>query len=89
MMAMLRTLKWTVSNPEQYPCCKRIPKPLLDMMVAEKTQFHYHFWAVKSKCFYSCQPLVDFFEVIAIDDGLPQGLPAELCVGFEEFPVLI
>jgi len=49
---------------------------------------HAHNWAITTDYFNSCKSLVDFFDIIGVDDGLPQGYEANK-ENFEEFPTII
>jgi len=46
---------------------------MLHSFKQEKVQMHYHNWAITTEFFNSCKALREFWDVVAIDDGLPQG----------------
>lgn len=48
-----------------------------------------HNLVVTSEMFNSCRSLTNFFNVVGVDDGQPQGMPEEKCKGFKEFLVVI
>ena len=46
---------------------------------------HYHNWAITTEFFNSCKALSEFWDVVAFDDGLPQGHAQNEGVVFKEF----
>jgi len=51
-------------------------------------QRHAHNWAITTESFNSYRSLLDFWHVLAVDDGLPQGYP-ENHKNEKEFPIIL
>ena len=64
-------MKWIAENPEDYAVIKNIPSEILTAMQTSQMQRHAHNWAITTEFFNSCQSLLDFWHVLAVDDGLP------------------
>ena len=58
-------------------------------METEQLIRHYHNWAVTSANFNACKSLVNFWDVIGVDDGLHQDHAENEGMCWEEFPTVI
>jgi hypothetical protein len=74
-----------MENPHDASFLRRIPLELLQSFRQEKVQMHYHNWAVTTEFFNSCKHLNEFWDILAVDDGLPQGHSQNEGVVFKEF----
>jgi len=89
MFGQMRTTKWVVPNPGEFSgFLKAIPKEILDEMETGKMIRHAHNWAITTDYWNSCKSLVDFFNIIGVDDGLPQGYAQNEGLNFKEFPTI-
>jgi len=84
-----RTTKWTVENPGEKSFLRSIPKEILGEMTTAKMIRHAHNWAITTDYFNSCKSLVDFFDIVGVDDGLAQGYAENEGMNFKEFPTII
>lgn len=88
MFEQVRTTKWTIPNPGDSPFLSLIPKSVLEEMETQKLIRHAHNWAITTEYWNSCKSLVEFFNVIGVDDGLPQGYADNEGKNFKEFPTI-
>ena len=89
IFSQLRRTKWLVEKPEDFSFLKRLPVELLHSMHEEKVQMHYHNWAVTREFFDSTKSLTDFWDVLAVDDGLHHGDGQAEADPFKEFVLVI
>jgi hypothetical protein len=59
------------------------------MMSHETMQRHGHNWAITTECFTSFSSLRDFWNVLAVDDGLGQGYAENEGKDFKEFVIIV
>lgn len=71
MFRQERMTKWIVEKPGEYSFLRHIPQEILTEMTTAKMIRHAHNWAITSEYFNSCKSLVDFWDIIGVDDGLP------------------
>lgn len=89
MFRQERTTKWTVEKPGDYSFLRHVPQEILTEMETAKMIRHAHNWAITTEYFNSCKSLVDFWDIIGVDDGLPQGYAENEGMNFKEFPTII
>lgn len=58
-------------------------------METSNMQRHAHNWAIPTDVFRSCKSLVDFWDVLAVDDGLSQGYVQNGDQSLPEFPIVL
>ena len=66
-----RTTVWKVDNPRELSFLRQIPQKVIEEMTKVNMIRHAHNWAITTDYFNSCKSLVEFFDIIGVDDGLP------------------
>lgn len=72
-----RTTIWKHQDVSSLPFFQKIPKEQLNHYAETPLNQHYHNWVVTTKSFNACKALPDFFHIVGVDDGLPQGMSQE------------
>lgn len=88
MFGVQRMTTWKTGLSE-IKCFNKFSQNAFDSYGPNKMQVHYHNWVITSEMFNSCRSLQETFNVVGVDDGLPQGIPEEQCTGFQEFVLVI
>lgn len=89
MFKQLRTTKWADVRLQDSPFLKQVPLEVLELMSTEPMQRHSHNWAITTECFNSFKALTDFWRILAVDDGLPQGYPENEGKDYQEFVIIV
>ena len=73
MFKQYRTTKWVVERPTSFSFLKSMPEELIEATKTEQLIRHYHNWVIFIEYFNSIKSCVDFWDILAVDEGKHEG----------------